>query len=175
MAANAFVFSFESLEMCSSCQATKFPSRRVTRLTYLVMRSSLVSYSPFTCSTTNRESLLMIIFSEDTEIARSIPTMIASYSASLLEARKSKHMACSIISPVGALSCSLRPSPVCCETPSTFRVHQPKLSIPFLVEEFPLSQSVPTSLTPSEVYIEYRTHLVQLPTDPFVLIGRAYI
>ena len=31
----------------------------------------------------------MMIFSEDTEIARSIPARIASYSASLLDARKS--------------------------------------------------------------------------------------
>ena len=35
----------------------------------------------------------MMIFSEDTEIARSILAMIASYSASLLEAGKSKRMA----------------------------------------------------------------------------------
>ena len=47
----------------------------------------------------------MMIFSEDTEIARSISAMIASYSVLLLEAGKSKRMAYSIISPVGALSC----------------------------------------------------------------------
>ena len=69
----------------------------------------------------------MIIFSEDMEIVRSIPAMIASYSALLLEARKFKRMACSIISLVGALSCSPRPAPVYRETPSTFRVHQLKL------------------------------------------------
>ena len=34
----------------------------------------------------------MMIFSEDTKIARSIPAMITSYSASLLEAGKSKRM-----------------------------------------------------------------------------------
>ena len=70
----------------------------------------------------------MMIFSEDTEIARSIPTIIASYSASLLEAGKSKCMACFIISPVGALSYSPSPAPVCREAPSTFRVHQLELS-----------------------------------------------
>ena len=69
----------------------------------------------------------MIIFSEDTEIARSILAMITLYSASLLEARKSKRMIYSIISLVGALSCSPSPSPNCREVPSTFRVHQPKL------------------------------------------------
>ena len=70
----------------------------------------------------------MMIFSEDTEIARSILAMIASYPASLLEAGKSKHMACYIISSVGALSCNPNLDPVCCKAPSTFRVHHPKLS-----------------------------------------------
>ena len=40
----------------------------------------------------------MMIFSEDTEIARSSSAIIALYLASLLEAGKSKRMACSIIS-----------------------------------------------------------------------------
>ena len=42
----------------------------------------------------------MMIFSKDIEIARSSPAIIASYSTSLLEAVKSKPMACSIISPI---------------------------------------------------------------------------
>ena len=46
----------------------------------------------------------MMIFLEDTKIARSIPARIASYSASLLDVGKSNRMTCSIISPVGALS-----------------------------------------------------------------------
>ena len=58
---------------------------------------------------------------------RSIPTMIASYSASLLETGKSKRMAYSIISPIEALSCSSSPTPVCREAPSTFGVHQLEL------------------------------------------------
>ena len=70
----------------------------------------------------------MMIFSEDTEIARLIPDMIASYSASLLEAGKSKRMACYIISLIKALSFSPSLTLVCREAPSTFRVHQPKLS-----------------------------------------------
>ena len=70
----------------------------------------------------------MMIFSEDMEIARLIPAMIASYSALSLETGKSKRMACSIISLVGALSCSPSPAPVYREAPSTFRVHQPELS-----------------------------------------------
>ena len=67
----------------------------------------------------------MIIFSKDTKIARSTPAVIASYSALLLEAGKSKRMACSIISPVGALSYSPRPALVYREMTSTFRVQQP--------------------------------------------------
>ena len=65
----------------------------------------------------------MMNFSKDTEIARSITTMIASYLASLLEAGKSKRMVCSIISPVLALSCSPSPAPVYCEAPYIFRVY----------------------------------------------------
>ena len=70
----------------------------------------------------------MMIFSKNTEIASSSPAMITAYSASLLEAGKFNHMACSMTSPVGDLSCNPRPVPVCREAPSTFRVHQPELS-----------------------------------------------
>ena len=56
-------------------------------------------------------------------MVRLIPAMIASYSASLLEAGKSRRMACSIISPVEALSYSPSSTLVCREVPSTFRVH----------------------------------------------------
>ena len=61
----------------------------------------------------------MMIFSEDKEIARSIPVKIASYSASLLDPRKSNCIACSILSPVGALSCKPTLTPVFQEAPST--------------------------------------------------------
>ena len=54
--------------------------------------------------------------------------MIASYTASLLEAGKFRRVACSMISPIGALSCSPRPAPNYRDAPSTFRVHQPELS-----------------------------------------------
>ena len=70
----------------------------------------------------------MIIFFEDTEIARSILAMIASYSTSLLEARKSKRMVGSITSPIEALSYSPSPTSICLKEPSTFRIHQPELS-----------------------------------------------
>ena len=55
----------------------------------------------------------MKIFSEDMEIARSSPAMMASYLDSLLEADKLKRMASSMTSPVGTLSCNPRPAPVC--------------------------------------------------------------
>ena len=70
----------------------------------------------------------MMIFSEDTDVARSILARIASYSVSLLDVGKSSRMACSIISPVGALSCKPTPAPVCREASSTLRIHQPELS-----------------------------------------------
>ena len=54
----------------------------------------------------------MMSFSEDTDFARSIPARIASYSILLLDAEKSSNMACSIISPVGALRCKPTPVPV---------------------------------------------------------------
>ena len=69
----------------------------------------------------------MMIFSEDMDVARLIPTRITSYSVSLLDAGKSSRMACSIISPTGALSCKPTPAPVCREAPSTLRIHQPAL------------------------------------------------
>ena len=49
----------------------------------------------------------MMSFSEDTDFARSTPARIASYLVSLLYAGKSSRMACSILSPVGALNCKL--------------------------------------------------------------------
>ena len=70
----------------------------------------------------------MMIFSKDMEVARSSRAMITSYWASLLEAGKSKCMACSIISPIKALSCSPKPAIIYREAPSTFKVHQPELS-----------------------------------------------
>ena len=76
----------------------------------------------------------MMIFFKDTEIERSSPAMIASYSVSLLEAGKFKRMAYSMISSVKALSCSPRSSPFC------------------LVEEFlQRSQLARVSSTPGEV------------------------
>ena len=97
---------------------------------------------------------------------------MASYSASLLEAGKSKVMACSIISPIEALCCSPRQAPICRKAPSTSQIRL----VLFLIEEFMLKiQLVLASLTPSEVYNEYRTHSVQLPIKPFVLTGWAYV
>ena len=65
----------------------------------------------------------MMIFSEDTKITRSIPTRIASYFASLLDAEKSNCIAYSILSLVGALCCKPTLAPVCQEAPSTLRIH----------------------------------------------------
>ena len=69
----------------------------------------------------------MAIFYEDTNVVRSIPARIASYSVSLLDAMKSNSMACCIISPVGALSCKPTPASICREASSTLRIHQHQL------------------------------------------------
>ena len=65
----------------------------------------------------------MMIFFEDTEIARSMPVRITSYSASLLDAGKSNHIVISISSPVGALSYKPIPTLIYREAPSTLRIH----------------------------------------------------
>ena len=59
---------------------------------------------------------------------RSIPARIASYSTSLLDAGKSNRIACSILSPVGAISCKSTLTPVYRGVPSTLRIHQSALS-----------------------------------------------
>ena len=69
----------------------------------------------------------MMIFSEDTEIARSIPARIASYSTSLLDAKKYNRIVYSIISPIGALSCRPTPVPIFQEAPSALRIHESAL------------------------------------------------
>ena len=70
----------------------------------------------------------MMVFSEDTYVVRSIPARIDSYSISLLDAGKSSRMACSILSPVGALSCNPTLAPVYQDEPFALRIHRPVLS-----------------------------------------------
>ena len=69
----------------------------------------------------------MMIFFEDTKVARSILARIASYSFSLLDVGKSTRIAYSILSPVGALSYKPTPTLVFREALSTLRIHQPTL------------------------------------------------
>ena len=54
----------------------------------------------------------MMSFSEDIDFVRLTLARIALYSVSLLDTGKSSRMACSILSPVGALSCKSTPTPV---------------------------------------------------------------
>ena len=61
--------------------------------------------------------------------------MMLSYSISLLKVKKLRLIACSMTSPVGALSCNPRSAPVCRETPSTFRITNQSHLAPPLVEE----------------------------------------
>ena len=69
----------------------------------------------------------MMVFYKDTKITRFIPARNASYSTSLLDARKPNRLTGSILSPVGALSCKPTPTLVCREAPSTVRIHQSAL------------------------------------------------
>ena len=115
----------------------------------------------------------MTIFSEDTEITRSVLAMIASYLASLLEAGKAKRMASSIISPVEALSYNPSPTPIC-------RVYSGSANwsclILFPIKKFLLrSLQISAPLMLGEVYTEYRTHSVQSSTEPSALIDWAYV
>ena len=127
--AKASSLSFEPLGICSSFQATKLSSRSLTKHTCLIMRWSCVSYSPFTYPTTSLESHRTMIFFEDTDVTRLIPARITSYLVSLLDMGKSNHMACSILSPVGALSCKPTLALVFRDAPSTLRIHQPALFV----------------------------------------------
>ena len=65
----------------------------------------------------------MMIFSEDTDVVRSISARIASYSVSLLETGKSSRMECSILYLVGALSCKPTLAPVFQEVSFILRIH----------------------------------------------------
>ena len=91
---------------------------------YLVMRSSLASYSFSICPTTSWESLWILTFEAFRVVARPNPDRMASYSASLFEAGKSRRMDCSSHSPFGALRRSPTPDPDEWEAPSTCRDYQ---------------------------------------------------
>ena len=98
----------------------------------------------------------MMIFSKDTDVARSIPTSIASYSVLILDVGKSSRMACSILSPICALGCKPTPAPVCRKVSSTLRIHQPVL--PGSTSYWGISSKKSTNfshLMQSKVYIEY--------------------
>ena len=115
----------------------------------------------------------MMSFSGDTYFARSIPTIIASYSVSLLNVGKSSCMACYIFPPVRDLSCKLTPTPVWRETPSTLKIHQSAPSWSTSGWGSFAKKFVPSML--DEVYFEYRIFLVQSPTIPSFMIGQACV
>ena len=88
--AKVSAFSLQSLVMCSSFQPEKLSKRCLTKDTYFAIRGSRDSYFLFTYPITNCESLQIRSLSADTVTASSIPTSMASYSDSLLEALKPK-------------------------------------------------------------------------------------
>ena len=124
-AAKASTLSLKSLGTCSSFQVERVLNFYLTREEYFSIRGSLDSNSALTCPTTSCESLQIKRLSAPTASASSRPTIMASYSDSLLEELKPKRTTCSILSPVGEGNCRPMPAPDCLEAPSTQRVHQP--------------------------------------------------
>ena len=111
MTAKASALSLESLGTCSSFQVERVLNFRLTREAYFYIRGSLDSKSALTCPTTSCESLRIERLSVPTARASSRPTIMASYSDSLLEVPKPKRTARSILSPVGEVNCSPMPAP----------------------------------------------------------------
>ena len=97
----------------------------LTKEAYFSLRGSLDSNSALTCPTTSRESLRIERLLAPTTRARSSPTIMASYSDSLLEALKPRRTTYSILSPVGEVISKPISAPDCLEAPSTQRIHQP--------------------------------------------------
>ena len=97
----------------------------LTREAYFSIRGSLDLNSALTCPTTSCESLRIKRLLAPMASASSSPTIMASYSDSLLEALKPKRTVCSILSPVGEVNCRPMSTPDCLEAPSMQRVHQP--------------------------------------------------
>ena len=85
-------------------------------------------------------------------------------------------IACSILSPDGDFNCKPIPAPVCLDAPSMLSVHQSKLS--GRVSDWGSSAMKSTStclFLKALACIGCRTHLVQLPSEPFFQISRAYV
>lgn len=99
-----------------------------TLVRYCAIRSSLDSYSPWTCSTTSWESLRIFHCATERASAIFILDNIASYSASLFDAKNPSRTAYSICSPVGDCRKSPTPEPNARDAPSTWRIHHPSLS-----------------------------------------------
>ena len=124
MAAKASTFSLQSRGTSSSFQVERVFSFCLTREAYFVIRGSLDSNSTLTCPTTSCESLCIERLSTPMASVSSSPTIMASYSDSLLVALKPNRIAYSIFSPVGEVNCRPMPVPVCLEAPSPLSVHQ---------------------------------------------------
>ena len=110
--------------MCSSFHAEKLARRCLTRITYFAILGSRDSYSVFTRSTTNWESLRIISLLVDIAVANSTPARMASYSDSLFEALKPSWIAFSILSPPEDFNYRSMPALVCRDAPFILRVHQ---------------------------------------------------
>lgn len=107
--ASALAFKFSIRGTHRIAHSFSFPKRPSTRVRQRAMRSSLASYSLWICLTINWESLHISNLIATKVRARSNPTKTASYSTSLLEARKPSRIAYSSNSPIGDYK--IRPTP----------------------------------------------------------------
>ena len=123
--ARASTRSLLSLGICSSFQVVRVLNFCLAKEAYFAIWGSRDSNSALTLPTTSCESLRIQRLLAPTASASSSPTIMASYSDSVLEALKPKQTACSILSPVREVNSKQIRAPDYLEAPLTQRIHQP--------------------------------------------------
>ena len=126
--AKASTLSLQSRGTCSSFQVERASNFYLTKEAYFFIWGSLDLNFALTCLTTSCELLWIERLSAPIVSASSSPTIVASYSDSLLVALKPNLTACSILFLVGKVNCSPMLAPDYVEAPSTQRVYHPFLS-----------------------------------------------
>ena len=120
--ASAFLFSSWGIHL--TLQSDNLAKWDSTPLRWQVIHSSLASYSWWICSTINWESLPISTFNAASAKASSRPTIIVSYSASLLNAGKSRRTDCSSGFPIKESSTSPTPASDTRDALFTCKIHQ---------------------------------------------------
>ena len=120
--ASAFLFSSWGIHL--TLQSDSLAKQDSTPLRWQLIRSSLASYSCWICSTTIWESLPISTFDAASAKASSRPTIIASYSTSLLDAGKSRQTDYSRGFPIKESSTSPTPASNTRDALFTCKIHQ---------------------------------------------------